>query len=47
MVTLEDIKRAQQRLQGVAVRTPLIAYFPPAQKAGANLSDDPDAASSG
>jgi threonine dehydratase len=32
MVTLEDIKRAQQRVRGVAVRTPLIPYFPPANK---------------
>ena len=40
MVTLEDIKRAQQRLRGVAVRTPLIRYFPPAQKADANPGDD-------
>jgi threonine dehydratase len=31
MVTLEEIKQAQQRLQGVAVRTPLVAYFPPSQ----------------
>ena len=30
MVTLDDIKQAQQRLRGVAARTPLIAYFPPA-----------------
>ena len=30
MVTLSDIQQAQQRLRGVAVRTPLIAYFPPA-----------------
>lgn len=30
MVTLADIQLAQQRLRGVAVRTPLIAYFPPA-----------------
>jgi threonine dehydratase len=30
MVKLEHIKRAQQRLRGVVVRTPLIAYFPPA-----------------
>src|SRR5271155_3105931 len=36
MITLEDIKRAQQRLRGVAFRTPLIAYFPCAQKADAN-----------
>src|ERR1700690_3575680 len=34
MVTLDDIKRAQQRLRGVAARTPLIAYFPPANKPG-------------
>ncbi len=32
MVTLEDIKRAQERLRGVAARTPLIAYFPPAKQ---------------
>src|SRR5580704_7009950 len=32
MVTLEDIKRAQQRVRGVAARTPLIPYFPPANK---------------
>ncbi|MGA2904514.1 MAG: threonine/serine dehydratase [Candidatus Korobacteraceae bacterium] len=31
MVTLNDIKRAQQRLRGIAVRTPLVAYFPPAK----------------
>jgi threonine dehydratase len=31
MVTLEEIKQAQQRLRGVAVRTPLVAYFPPAK----------------
>jgi threonine dehydratase len=30
MVTLADIQKAQQRIRGVAVRTPLIAYFPPA-----------------
>src|SRR5215469_12490015 len=29
MVKLEDIQQAQQRLRGVAVRTPLISYFPP------------------
>jgi len=28
MVTLSDIQRAQQRIRGVAVRTPLISYFP-------------------
>jgi threonine dehydratase len=30
MVKLEDIQQAQQRLRKVAVRTPLIPYFPPA-----------------
>ena len=34
MVTLEDIKQAQQRLRGVAARTPLIAYFPPPIRPG-------------
>jgi len=29
MVTLEQIKLAQKRLRGIAVRTPLIPYFPP------------------
>jgi len=40
MVTLEDIKRAQQRLRGIAVRTPLIAYFPPANKPAANAKTE-------
>ena len=31
MVSLESIRQAEQRLQGVAARTPLIPYFPPAQ----------------
>ncbi len=35
MVTLDDIRRAQQRLRGIAVRTPLVAYFPPATSSGA------------
>ncbi len=30
MVTLEQIRQAQQRIRGVALRTPLIPYFPPA-----------------
>jgi threonine dehydratase len=30
MVTLEHIKLAQRRLHGIAVRTPLVRYFPPA-----------------
>ena len=36
MVTLADIQLAQQRLRGVAVRTPLIAYFPPATNSTAD-----------
>jgi threonine dehydratase len=32
MVTLEDIKKAQQRIRGVAARTPLVAYYPPPVK---------------
>jgi threonine dehydratase len=34
MVILEQIKLAQQRLRGVAVRTPLVEYFPPASEKG-------------
>jgi threonine dehydratase len=34
MVTLEQIQLAQQRLRGIAVRTPLVPYFPPALGAG-------------
>jgi len=34
MVTLEQIKLAQRRLRGVAARTPLIRYFPPATESG-------------
>ena len=30
MVTLEQIRLAQRRLRGIAARTPLVAYFPPA-----------------
>ena len=30
MVTLENIRAAQQRIRGIALRTPLIPYFPPA-----------------
>lgn len=29
MVTLAHIRQAQERIQGVAVRTPLVPYFPP------------------
>ncbi|MGC2109896.1 MAG: threonine/serine dehydratase [Candidatus Korobacteraceae bacterium] len=41
MVTLEQIQRAQQRLRGVAARTPLVPYFPPAGKPGAKSENDP------
>jgi threonine dehydratase len=34
MVTLEQIKLAQQRLRGIAARTPLAEYFPPASEKG-------------
>ena len=37
MVTLDQIKEAQQRLRGVAARTPLVRYFPP--PAGKNLAE--------
>jgi threonine dehydratase len=36
MVTLEQIHEAQQRIRGVAARTPLVRYFPPANE---SLSD--------
>jgi threonine dehydratase len=32
MVTLKDIKAAQERIRGVAARTPLVAYYPPPVK---------------
>ena len=35
MVNLEQIQLAQKRLRGVAARTPLIAYFPPARRQNA------------
>src|ERR1700759_1348731 len=38
MVTLEDIRQAQQRLQGIATRTPLIAYHPPPVAAGGDAA---------
>jgi len=34
MVTLDQIKAAQTRLRGIAARTPLIQYFPPADSKG-------------
>jgi threonine dehydratase len=38
MVSLESFRQAQQRLRGVAARTPLIQYFPPGQP-GAKAHD--------
>jgi threonine dehydratase len=35
MVTLEQIQLAQKRLRGIAARTPLIRYFPPAPRQSA------------
>jgi threonine dehydratase len=32
MVTLDDIKAAQQKLRGIAARTPLVRYYPPPPK---------------
>lgn len=32
MVTLDQIKNAQRRLRGIAARTPLVRYYPPADK---------------
>src|SRR5215831_15385323 len=32
MVTLDDIKAAQQKIRGVAARTPLVRYYPPTEK---------------
>jgi threonine dehydratase len=34
MVSFDDIKAAQQRLRGIAARTPLVRYYPPAEKNG-------------
>ena len=28
MISLDDIRKAQRRIAGVAVRTPLVRYFP-------------------
>ncbi len=38
MVTLDDIKAAQQKLRGIAARTPLVRYYPPAEKNGSSQS---------
>ena len=32
MVTLDQIKDAQRRLRGIAARTPLVRYYPPADQ---------------
>jgi threonine dehydratase len=40
MVTLDQIKAAQKRLRGIAARTPLIPYFPPANDKGDESSAD-------
>lgn len=34
MITLDDIKAGQERLRGIAARTPLVRYYPPAVKNG-------------
>jgi threonine dehydratase len=48
MVNLEQIQLAQKRLHGIAARTPLIAYFPPARKQGpATDANSPDEAGRG
>lgn len=33
MIKLENIRQAQQRIRGIALRTPLVPYFPPATDA--------------
>lgn len=40
MVTLEQIKEAQQRLDGIAARTPLIQYFLPANTKDSSAGSD-------
>ena len=42
MVTLDQIKAAQRLLRGVAARTPLIRYFPPADKKSAEKTSAAD-----
>jgi len=39
MVTLDQIKDAQKRLHGVAARTPLIRYYPPAGENNSSAAD--------
>ena len=36
MVSLDSLRQAQQRLRGIAARTPLIQYFPPGQQRSTN-----------
>ena len=31
MVTIDDIKAAQQKLRGIAARTPLVRYYAPTE----------------
>jgi len=38
MITLDDIKAGQERLRGIAARTPLVRYYPPAVKNGGTTS---------
>jgi len=42
MVSLEAFRQAQQRLRGVAARTPLIQYFPPGQPGAKALRIKPE-----
>ncbi len=42
MVTLDQIKDAQQRLRGVIARTPLIRYYPPASDRAGTTAGFPD-----
>jgi len=39
MVTLDDIKAAQRRIRGIAARTPLVRYYPPAGANGGALGE--------
>ena len=39
MVTLDDIKAAQRRIRGIAARTPLVRYYPPAGANGEALGE--------
>ena len=39
MVTLDDIKAAQRKIRGIAARTPLVRYYPPAGANGEALGE--------